>query len=451
MSGNFKKLGIACVLICGAVSFSHGQGTWSNVGTGLNAPGLCMAEYGGELYVGKLNLAGTDEINKWNGSAFSSVGGGTDGPVGAFLISANELIVGGGFTTAGGSAANDVAKWNGTGWTAIGAQMDNFCINALAIYNNELYAAGYNITALGSASAFTMAKWNGTSWVAVGSGLQGGGVFSMTVYKGELYASGTFTNAGNTSTPHIAKWNGTDWSAVGSGATGGTTVYTMAEYKGALYVGGDFSSVGGVTTNGIAKWNDTTWSKVGTSGNGTDNTVVALLNFNNELYVGGAFANVGSISANHIAKWNGSAWSALGGGVGVANNPTEQVWCIASYQNDIYVAGTFSTAGGMTASNIAKWTDPTAVSKLSNTLTEVSVFPNPLTKSSVIGLNCKVSQNVTIDIYDIQGKQVQHIFDGTLNPGECSYRIQGERLSGGSYILNVRSNAGVITQKLLVN
>ncbi|MCX6297459.1 MAG: T9SS type A sorting domain-containing protein, partial [Bacteroidetes bacterium] len=52
------------------------------------------------------------------------------------------------------------------------------------------------------------------------------------------------------------------------------------------------------------------WSSVGT---GINNTVNALsINTNNELYVGGIFTIAGGISVNGIAKWDGINWSAIG-------------------------------------------------------------------------------------------------------------------------------------------
>ncbi len=68
------------------------------------------------------------------------------------------------------------------------------------------------------------------------------------------------------------------------------------------------------------------------------------------VYVGGIFTAAGGISASNIAKWNGSSWSALGTGV---NN---YVFAIAIAPNgDVYVGGVFTTAGGSSANRIAKW------------------------------------------------------------------------------------------------
>ena len=51
-----------------------------------------------------------------------------------------------------------------------------------------------------------------------------------------------------------------------------------------------------------ANVNAQTWSAVGS---GTDFRVVALAVYNSELYVGGQFSTAGGITANNIAKWKG--------------------------------------------------------------------------------------------------------------------------------------------------
>ncbi len=51
-----------------------------------------------------------------------------------------NLYAGGEFTTAGGMAANHIAKWNGTIWSALGSGM-----------NNDVYALAVD----GSGNSFT--------------------------------------------------------------------------------------------------------------------------------------------------------------------------------------------------------------------------------------------------------------------------------------------------------
>ena len=128
------------------------------------------------------------------------------------------------FTTAGGVAANHIAKWNGSAWSALGSGMGgDRCqlVYALAVDGaGNLYAGGYFTTA-GGVAANHIAKWNGSAWSALGSGMSDGAVAALAVDgAGNLYAGGYFTTAGGVAANRIAKWNGSAWSALGSGMDG---------------------------------------------------------------------------------------------------------------------------------------------------------------------------------------------------------------------------------------
>ncbi len=79
-------------------------------------------------------------------------------------------------------------------------------------------------------------------------------------------------------------------------------------------LGGDLTTAGNNAANRIAKWNTTnsTWSLLGTStNNGVGGNVYALTVIDNILYVGGSFTTAGGSTANNIAKWTGSEWKSL--------------------------------------------------------------------------------------------------------------------------------------------
>jgi trimeric autotransporter adhesin len=140
-------------------------------------------------------------------------------------------------------------------WNSVGSGLDGY-VNAMAVFNNELYVAGYFTTA-GGQPASNIAKWNGSSWQAVGNGITGANaeVYALKVYNSELYAAGYFYDAGGVSVNNMAKWNGAVWSAVGAGAGNGANdyVYTLEVYGSYLYAGGEFASTGGVPSNYIGQ------------------------------------------------------------------------------------------------------------------------------------------------------------------------------------------------------
>ena len=70
------------------------------------------------------------------------------------------------------------------------------------------------------------------------------------------------------------------------------------------------------------------------------------------LYAGGYFTTAGGVTATNIAKWDGSAWSALGSGM---NGDGDIVYALAVSGTNLYAGGDFTTAGGVPANYIAKW------------------------------------------------------------------------------------------------
>ena len=87
-------------------------------------------------------------------------------------MSGSDLYAGGDFTTAGGNAANYIAKWNGSSWSALGSGMNGArCVCAGGVGQQSL--CGGRFTTAGGIAANCIAKWNGSSWSALGSGMNG--------------------------------------------------------------------------------------------------------------------------------------------------------------------------------------------------------------------------------------------------------------------------------------
>ncbi|AXA36847.1 hypothetical protein BRCON_2070 [Candidatus Sumerlaea chitinivorans] len=300
--------------------------------------------------------------------------------------SSGTLYIGGLFSHFGNTQLNNVARWDGSAWQSVGGGVNGYVYGlAISPTTGNLFAIG-NFTQAGGNPAQFVARWNGSSWSALGTGLNMEPRALTFDTAGNLYVAGMFTMAGGVPANRIAKWNGSTWSALGSGLTGGTypTANALAaDSSGNIYVGGGFLQAGGNPANRIAKWDGSTWQPLGT---GMDDDVYALaVASDGSLYAAGSFSNAGGVSAKGIARWNGTAWSALGSGLTFSSG--QGGWCITfDSKHNVYVGGLFSAAGSTPASNIAAWNGTSwfALGSGANFIVR-ALYINPSTEELYVG------------------------------------------------------------------
>jgi hypothetical protein len=417
-----------------ALNVAKWDGTsWSALGSGLSNTVRALAFYNNNLYAaGDFTSAGgipANRIAKWDGTAWSALGAGVNDVVQALTIDASGAVyAGGSFTTAGGGSANRIAKWNGTAWSALGTGTSS-TVYALLIDGSDILAGGAFGTA-GGVSASRIARWNGTSWSSLGSGPDS----LSTVYSiAKDSSNNIYVTAGNITSVQIRKWNGTAWSNLGSvlgfslsgtacldisngdsiylGGVTGLFIWTgtawtrrntgairaiKRDQNGNIYAGGQFYSNNSIVAANIAKWDATTCYALG-QGNGASSDVNVLkYDSNGNLYVAGNFSTIGGIRANGIAKWDGVTWSSLGSGVSRTGGFEVRALEIDS-NGHIYIGGLFSSAGGVSVGNIAKW-DGTSWSTLSTGVNN-SVYALSIDNSGNVyaGGNFTTAGGVTIN------------------------------------------------------
>ena len=281
----------------------------------------------------------------------------------AIAVDGSKVYIGGDFKTAGNVIANYVVQWDGSGWTPLGSGL-NGPVRALAIdRRGHLYAVGL-FTQAGDQPANHVARWDGQTWEALGSGVNGDVLTVVTDGSGNVYVGGKFDTAGSIPANGIAKWDGSGWANVGNGGpiyNPSIFVYTLTiDRYGFLYAGGIFSQLEDISVNNIARWDGKHWTALGDGVSDSlynDAAVYALASDNRgNVYAGGRFDTAGGLSASNLAKWNGEAWSEVGGGVQWSEtNSKAIVTSIIADGAAVYVGGIFNAAGGNPMGSIASW------------------------------------------------------------------------------------------------
>ncbi len=241
------------------------------------------------------------------------------------------------------------------------------------VANTRLVPAALTSTTSVGSLALTLAPNCVPRWLPT-FGAQPGtndSVLALTVYDDgsgpALYAGGNFTTAGAVSASKIAKWDGSSWSALGSGMN--DSVHALTVYDDGsgptLYAGGIFTTAGGASASRIAKWDGSSWSALGSGTGGPNpNYVAALAVFDDgsgpALYAGGTFTTAGGVAVSYIARWDGSSWSALGRGF-VSDYPFPVVHALTVHDDgggpELYAGGNITRAlgGGATVNGIGRW------------------------------------------------------------------------------------------------
>jgi hypothetical protein len=375
---------------------------WDTLGS-MDKSANAMTAFGADLVIGgaftSVNGQPANRVARWNGSAWSALGGGftgTNDNVYALTVHAGQLVAGGTLS------ANNVASWNESlgAWQALGVGL-NSRVTSLASDGTTLYAAGL-FTQSGASSVVGNARWDGSIWLAVGPAFNDPtSQYGVAIWSGKAVFNRPMNNS------KLALWNGSQLSALGDSllsspinfgsyithmgtwgnnlvVTGGiyshdgTPVYNLLLYDGVTWSspleswddqmlspeGSDITDLvswngklifGGapqmaadhdhfVSCPGIGAWDGTHWSALG---NGFFTTTYKYFGtYQGDLVAVGHSGNLG-----YVARWNGTAWSKFG------TSPPRYGYAVQEYHNDLYVAHDAydDPAGGMARWDGATW------------------------------------------------------------------------------------------------
>jgi len=340
--------------------------SWSQLGTGTNGRVETFCDYENQLYAGgafsEAGMTDAPHIAVLKGGDWSKLGMATGVGAGVNTLAAydNKLIVGGNFLSAGDIRnANYIAAWDDGWWTPLG-QGFNGPVTRLILYGDDLIAAG-DFTVADGNDVNKVALWNGNIWSSLGSGVIGS-VYDLTVFDDQLIMAGQFDTVGGNEATNIAAWDGNSWSAVGPSDI--EAVYSVAVYDGQLM------ALGGLPAYWVGSWNPpeevpvlypgqtemlswdgNAWTVEVSKSEWDPSPQYCMAVYDNKLYIGGISDSIGGVEVNGVAVWDGSLWSALE----PVSDESVNIYAFHIFDNRLIVGGRFSSTDGLEIHNIASW------------------------------------------------------------------------------------------------
>ncbi|NOQ21198.1 MAG: T9SS type A sorting domain-containing protein [Candidatus Aegiribacteria sp.] len=78
-------------------------------------------------------------------------------------------------------------------------------------------------------------------------------------------------------------------------------------------------------------------------------------------------------------------------------------------------------------------------------------YPNPVTENASLGFSLPFSGNVEITVYDVSGRMVETILDGSVESGShCVLWVPEDEMTSGVYFIRLTTDGGTLTRQVMV-
>jgi hypothetical protein len=195
--------------------------TWEPLGAGVDGWVGAIAEFDGQLVVGlqheSIPAPGAVLVLAWNGTQFVPLGSGL--PVSAspaaireFRVYDGTLYTAGQFITSDGSAIESLARWDGHAWSQVGGGLDGTAsfpalVWTLDEFDGRLVVGGH-IKVRDLPGEPGTGLWDGVTWSSLPSGIEGE-TREAYVIGDDLYVTGNLWFAGGEPISGLARFGPT--------------------------------------------------------------------------------------------------------------------------------------------------------------------------------------------------------------------------------------------------
>jgi len=225
----------------------------------------------GRMYAGgRMRFPGglNQGVLMWDGTSWSSLGGGLDGDVYDLAIdsSGNLIAVGGFGGTRLGVPAARIARWDGTTWSQVSqANLLSVVPYAVAVDGDDIFVSGDFEDLDGIAEADFVAHWDGTNWHALGSDGSGNGRFESGSEVLEIEGTGPTRRVllSPEEGSAVFVFESGQWSNVSTTDLEGYVLDVERLDDGRLVAVGDFEGVDDPAIRGVAVLENGAWSPGG--------------------------------------------------------------------------------------------------------------------------------------------------------------------------------------------
>ena len=301
--------------------------TWSSLGSGMNGTvtSLALAAGGDVIAGGGFSSAGgvpVSNVARWSASdsAWKPMGAGFS--LAVFELAASptgDIIAGGELTRSGTQIINGIARWDESSqkWLPLGSGLTRTvgagAVNSIAFLPDGDIVVGGEFSFAGGTRADNIARWDTatSTWLPIGTGLASSVGRVIVLESGAIIAS---------TRDRVFRWNEStaQWTRLGVFSGGLPSVYALLGLNGGDFlVAGSFNLIdNGQSAHNLARWSsqDSKWYAIepGPTNALVSPPVYALTNLPDGFAVGGNFIQAGETISAYFARYvvTGSPWVA---------------------------------------------------------------------------------------------------------------------------------------------